>query len=120
MIEAKLMWDTYASAWKAEVTAERRAALAASLAADAIYRDPLAECRGQEALEAYMTDFHRQVPGGYFETTWFLAHHGRSIAKWNMMARDGEKIGDGVSYVEYDAAGKLTSISGFFDVPSAS
>ncbi len=54
-----------------------------------------------------MIDFHKQVPGDHFETTYFLAHHGRSIARWNMLDRSGHKISDGVSYGEYGPTDQL-------------
>jgi hypothetical protein len=119
MIEAKGVWDVYSSAWKAQGAAAKKALLARSVVANAVYRDPLAECPGHDALVAYMLEFHKQVPGGHFETTYFLAHHGRSIAKWNMMDGNGKKIGDGVSYGEYGSDGQLVAMTGFFDPPPA-
>lgn len=120
MIEARVVWESYASAWKAEGDAAKRALLSGSVAANAVYRDPLAECPGHDALLAYMHEFHKSVPGGHFKTTYFLAHHGRSIAKWDMLNHSGQAIGHGVSYGEYDAGGKLVAMTGFFDVPEAS
>lgn len=120
MNEAKVVWETYASAWKADGEAAKRGLLARSVAVSAVYRDPLAECQGHDALVAYMLDFHRQVPGGHFETTYFAAHHGRSIAKWDMVNSGGQKLGEGVSYGEYGAGGQLVAMTGFFEVPPAS
>lgn len=62
-----------------------------------------------------MLGFHQHVPGGSFETHYFLAHHERSIAKWNMCNGAGEIIGEGVSYGEYGRDGKLVAMTGFFD-----
>ncbi len=120
MIKAEAAWETYVSAWKAEDAAAKRDALARSVATNAVYRDPLAECDGRDALLAYMLEFQKQVPGGYFETTYFLAHHGRSIAKWNMLDRSGQAIGHGVSYGEYGSGGELITMTGFFDVSPSS
>lgn len=120
MNSANEVWETYASAWKAEGADAKRAAMARSVADSAVYRDPVAECHGHAALIAYMLDFHTQVPGGHFQTTYFLAHHGRSIAKWDMRDGQGRKIGDGVSYGEYAASGQLVAMTGFFDVPAGS
>lgn len=117
---AKEIWETYTSAWRAKTPEEKRAALRESVLPSAVYRDPLAECAGHDALVAYMLQFHRQLPGGHFETTYFLAHHGRSIAKWKMLDEAGNQLGDGVSYAEYGADGKLASMSGFFDAPTVS
>jgi hypothetical protein len=114
------VWETYASAWKEQTAAAKRAVLARSVASDGVYCDPLAECRGHDALIAYMLEFHKQVPGGHFVTTYFLPHHGRSIAKWNMLSGNGQKIGEGVSYGEYGSDGRLVSMTGFYDVPPSS
>ena len=112
-------WDTYTMAWRetsAQAKAER---LQASTTKHCTYRDPLTQTEGQDALVQYMLDFHQQIPGGYFETTWFLAHHDRSISKWKMLAGDGAVVGEGVSYGEYDSQGKLRAMTGFFDSPQA-
>lgn len=110
-------WETYASAWKAADAPTKRAALARSVGSAAIYRDPLAQCAGHEELVGYMLDFHKQVPGGHFQTTYFQAHNGRSIAKWNMVNQNGQTISDGVSFGEYGADGKLVAMTGFFETP---
>lgn len=110
-------WETYVSAWKEASATQKQTALAVSVQPGCVYRDPLASTTGYEALVNYMLTFHLQVPGGYFETTWFLAHHGRSIAKWNMRSGDGAILGEGVSYAEYGQDGRLASIAGFFEAP---
>jgi hypothetical protein len=93
-------------------------ALRDSVAAECTYRDPLAMTCGHAELIQYMQSFHGQVPGGHFVTTYFLAHHDRSIAKWNMVDGAGNILGDGVSFGEYDATGTLTAMTGFFEAPS--
>ena len=59
------------------------------------------------------------MPGAYFSTTRFMAHNNRSIAAWEMKSADAQTLGSGISYGEYDNAGKLIAISGFYDLPSA-
>jgi AraC-like DNA-binding protein/predicted transcriptional regulator YdeE len=95
MDEAKAVWETYASAWKAEGAAAKRTLLARSVAGSATYRDPLAECHGHDALIGYMLQFHEQIPGGHFETVQFLAHHGRSIARLEHARRQRAEGGRG-------------------------
>lgn len=109
-------WEAYTAAWKPESAARRRSLFAQTLRADCEYRDPLVHAVGWDALEAYMQDFHRQVPGGHFVTTSFMAHHGRSIAQWEMRGADAAVLGQGVSYAEYADDGKLRAMNGFFDV----
>lgn len=113
----RAVWDTYTSAWKASGQGAKLAALLASTNSACEYRDPLAHTVGQQALVDYMLSLHNQLPGAHFETTHFQAHHGRSIAKWNMCAGDGTVLSDGVSFGEYGADGLLLSMSGFFETP---
>ncbi|NJM91033.1 MAG: nuclear transport factor 2 family protein [Myxococcales bacterium] len=117
MDQQKQTWETYAQAWKEATAAGKREALRRSVAQAATYRDPTKTTATHEELVAYMLDFHRQVPGGWFETTSFRCHHGRSLATWTM--RDGADriIGQGSSYVVYDGDGLLSEMNGFFDSP---
>jgi hypothetical protein len=88
-------WETYVSAWRVPSTKEKQAALDAAVAEGCTYRDPLMETKGHAQLLSYMVDFHKQLPGGQFVTCYFLAHHDRSIARWNMVDAQGAVIGDG-------------------------
>jgi hypothetical protein len=108
-------WERYAGAWKAASREEKAVALRESVAVGCVYRDPLGIASGHDELIAYMLEFHKQVPGGHFETTYFQAHHGRSIARWNMCDGSGKVIGQGISHGEYDEAGHLIAMTGFFE-----
>ena len=110
-------WEAYAASWKPENAARRRSLFEQALNPGCEYRDPLVHAVGWDALDTYMQDFQRQVPGGHFATTWFAAHHGRSIAKWEMRGADASVLGHGVSYAEYGDDGKLRAMNGFFDTP---
>lgn len=114
----KLTWETYVSTWNTEDDAEKRAVFEKALDTECEYNDPLVTTKGWDELEKYMSDFHQQIPGGHFVTTYFLAHHNKSIAKWEM--RNGENIilGNGISYGEYNKNGLLISITGFFEQPN--
>ena len=117
MKSRKETWEIYTSSWKAESPAEKRSLYEQSLSADCVYADPLAETRGWDELLGYMAEFHQQIPGGHFVTNEFVEHHKRSLAKWDMLDGSGNKVGEGVSYGEYNDEGKITAMSGFFDVP---
>jgi hypothetical protein len=117
--DKRATWERYAAAWKAATREAKQAALAASTAPTVTYRDPLTVAESHAALVDYMIAFHAQVPGGWFSTTYFLAHHDRSIAKWDMIDDAGAVIGHGVSYGEYNTRGELVAIVGFFDAPPA-
>ena len=113
------IWERYVSSWKAEGTEAKRALYEGCLAPSCVYTDPLTQAEGWEALTDYMLDFHRQIPGGHFVTEYFLAHHGKSIARWKMKNGDGVTLGDGISYGEYDDQDRLVRMTGFFQTDAA-
>lgn len=115
--DRRATWDTYASAWRHPDPSAKQAALHASVAPSAHYRDPQTHAVGHQALLEVLLAFHQQVPGGHFETTHFWAHHDRSVSRWKMRDGQGAELGEGISYGEYDAQGKLIAMTGFFDVP---
>ena len=117
MTEHRKTWETYVASWKTTSSAERAALLEQSFAADCAYVDPLTQTRGGAELAKGIEEFQRQSPGVHFATIDFQSHHGRSLAHWEMRGADGEKLGDGVGYAEYDDAGKLTSVNNFFATP---
>jgi hypothetical protein len=112
--DCKETWEKYTSTWKMTNKTERLAMFAEVLADDAIYTDPLVQTTSWDDLIGYMENFHRQIPGGHFVTTSFLAHHDKSIAHWEMKTGENATVGTGTSYGEYDAQGKLVSMNGFF------
>ena len=110
-------WNTYGASWQAESAAEKRELFKKCLCSGCQYNDPLVKTKSWDELEAVMLDFHRQVPGGYFVTNYFMAHSNKSIAKWEMLNDENVVIGDGISYGEYNENGMLVSMTGFFEVP---
>lgn len=121
MSEAELLqqtWETYTSAWQASSAEAKALALRSSVDGACVYRDPLATAEGHAALIDYMLQFHQQVPGGFFKTTSFRAHNSRSVTTWQMCNAGGTAIGEGISYGEYGADGKLVAMAGFFDAPA--
>ncbi len=120
MNQHRQIWETYSSAWKAKTAEEKRTLFEQSLSKTCVYSDPVAQAQGWDELTAYMLEFHKLFPGAYFSTTEFIEHHDRSIAKWDMLDANNQKISDGVSYGEYNKEGQLTSMNGFFQVPDGS
>jgi len=116
---AKDTWEIYASAWKAAEVTEKRALFEKCLDPNCQYNDPLIKTKGWDELLSYMLDFHQQIPGGHFVSTYFLAHSNKSIVRWEMRNGDNIVLGEGISYGEYNEHGKLTSMTGFFETPEA-
>ena len=117
MNDYRTTWESYVASWKAPSVAEKRALYEKALNPECVYTDSLTQKRGWDELLTYMREFNEQVPGGYFVTVEFTAHHGRSLARWEMHGADGTVLGDGTSYGEYDSHGKLVSMNGFFKTP---
>lgn len=111
------IWEIYTSSWKAESSIDKRAIFEKCLDDGCVYNDPLVVTTGWDELVEYMLDFHQQVSGGHFVTTYFLAHHNQSIAKWDMKNGDNVVISNGISYGKYNKAEKLISMTGFFETP---
>ncbi|WP_035056322.1 nuclear transport factor 2 family protein [Andreprevotia chitinilytica] len=114
----KATWEKYTATWKMTNQADRLAVFSDVLAENAVYTDPLVQAKSWNELIAYMENFHQQIPGGHFVTTYFLAHHQKSIANWEMKTADNITIGTGTSYGEYNDQGKLISMNGFFENPA--
>lgn len=116
-IDYRVVWESYAAIWKLEGATAKRAACEEPLSPECVYVDPLAQLSGWDELVGYMVEFHKQIPGGHFVTTDFLAHHGRSLAHWNMVGGDGTVLGVGASFGAYSEDGKLLTMNGFFEPP---
>jgi len=110
-------WEQYTSAWKEESAENKLNIFKQCLDRSCQYNDPVVKTTGYDELSAYMLDFHKQIAGGHFVTQYFLAHSNKSIARWEMRNDKNELLGDGISYGEYNEAGKLISMTGFFETP---
>ena len=110
-------WETYASSWGEPDVAKKRALFENSLDPNCVYNDPLTKIRGWNELESYMLDFNEKVPGGHFVVTRFLTHSNKSIAIWEMKNGENTVLSNGISYGEYNEAGKLVAMTGFFEQP---
>jgi len=112
-------WDSYSNAWKVSTEAEKRKLYSQCLSPECTYRDPLRVAQGWDALVSYMLEFHEMIPSGHFVTREFKVHNNRCMATWDMCAADGSAIGEGVSFGEFNEAGLLVSMTGFFDPPNS-
>lgn len=113
------IWETYTSSWKTGSEEERRSLFEASLDPDCRYTDPLVLARGWKPLSAYIEDLQKQVPGVHFVTTKFATHNHKCLAHWEMRGEQAQVLSEGVSYGEFNEAGKLVAMTGFFAAPSA-
>ncbi len=117
--DERQIWERYVASWKTSDEGQKKALLEGCVSPKCLYTDPLAQARGWAELLAHMAAFHAQVPGAYFVTEYFLAHHGRSIARWKMLNAAQLEIGEGISYGEYDEQQRLVTMTGFFQAQAA-
>ncbi|HYQ15414.1 MAG TPA: nuclear transport factor 2 family protein [Polyangiaceae bacterium] len=115
--ELKRVWERYVSSWQAGSLPEKLAIFETCLTRDCVYTDPLVTARGWSELSRYMLELQQNVPGVHFVTEQFLAHGAQSAARWQMLDGRGVKLGEGISYAEYDASQRLTQMKGFFELP---
>ena len=112
----KTTWETYTTSWNVEDTDSKRKIFETCLDSQCVYKDPMASAQNWDELLGYMAHFHGQFPGATMETQYFSAHNNQSIAKWHM--KNGDiLISEGISYGKYNDAGKLVSMTGFFETP---
>jgi hypothetical protein len=112
----KQTWENYTASWREGPADKQQVLFASALSEDCVYRDPLCMASGWQELATYIENFHKQVPGGHFVTRKFSSHHQRSIAHWDMVNGNGQVIGEGFSFGHYNESGKLSSMTGFYDV----
>jgi hypothetical protein len=115
---AHALWQRYSAIWSEPDADRRTSELAACLADNASYCDPNGLIEGHAALSSYMAGFQQTVPGGTFRLNSLKQHNDRTLANWSMLGPDGQTMQEGVSFAQLSADGRLTAISGFFDLPA--
>lgn len=114
----KNTWQSYTETWKTTSESERLTLLQSAIEPGCRYLDPQMDVTGPAALSAGIAAFQEQFPGAHFVTTRFWSHGRTALARWEMRAGDGAVLDEGASYAEFSGAGRLASITGYFDVPS--
>lgn len=113
----KNIWEIYSQSWSATDSAKRLALFEQSLSVDCVYTDPLIQTSGYAQLSDYMIELQKNVPGVKFIITDFKNHHDRSLAHWNMTDGSGNMMMQGASFGLYGADGRLTQMTGFYQLP---
>ena len=115
--EKSATWSTYQKAWSDVSASERQDLLNRSVSADCVYTDPLVQCTGREELIAYIRQFRQSMPGGSFKNQKFVEHHGESLAEWTLYDAGGAAPQSGASHARFGEDGRITRVTGFFDIP---
>ncbi len=106
----------YFDLWNETDASARRAALAATWADDASYRDPLLAAEGYDALDAMIAAVHARYPGHRFGLTSAIdAYPGRARWGWLLAGPDGTPVVAGLDVAVLADDGRLRSVTGFFE-----
>jgi len=111
--EVEKVWQAYSDAWTDITVEDRVRLLSESVSEDVKLVAPDGIGHGKEELLVRLVDFQKTFPGASFQTKNFITHHDRSLADWNMVAKDGSVILSGYSVGHYKAEGKLSEITGY-------
>ena len=109
----------YGLAWLETDPEARRRLLARAWAPAAVYCDPLAFVEGAEALSAHIAATQESLGGGRVEVTAeAVRHHDSAHFPWAVLSGEGDVVLTGFDVVQLDDQGRITRLTGFFDVPA--
>ena len=106
--------DTYLATWNETDPGKRAELIAASLAADLWYRDPMLEADGLEAYDGMIAAVQAQFPGLVMRRTSPVDVH-RDLVRfnWALGEHGADPVFAGLDVAKHDADGKLHRIIGF-------
>lgn len=107
------LWTRYARLWSLDAGA-RGAEMRACLAEGVSYADPKTELEGLDAFAACMDGFRAAFPGHRFAIRAVRAHHGHSLARWDLLDAEGRVVFPGLSFGQVDGEGRFLNLRGFF------
>ncbi|HVE18084.1 MAG TPA: hypothetical protein VNB52_03320 [Ilumatobacteraceae bacterium] len=107
--------DMHLEAYALDDAARRDALVASAWNADGELLDPPLEGHGHAEISALADVVLTHYAGHKFvRTTAVDAHHGFARYGWNLSASDGTVAVSGIDVVQFDEAGKLLRVVGFF------
>ena len=114
-MDAEQVIDTYCAVWN-ETDDGRRAELLGRIWAEGgVYCDPTIRVEGATALLTHIAGVHSNFQGfGLRRIGKLDMHHGLGRFGWQRAMANGDTGPESIDFVEFDEAGKLTSVIGFF------
>ena len=107
--------DSHLEAYAMADADRRNSLVAANWSVDGELFDPPLEGRGHAEISALADVVVTHYAGHSFRrTTAVDAHHGFARYGWDLVAPDGTVAVSGIDIVQFDEAGKLLRIVGFF------
>lgn len=107
--------DLYIAAWNETDAAARRAIIADTWSADAVYVDPMAQVAGHDGVEALIAGVQERFPGFRFALIGAADGHGEHVRfSWGLGPDGAEAPIKGTDYVLVQD-GRLKRVTGFLD-----
>jgi len=114
--DAAAIVDRWFGAWAEPDSATRAAALAAIATADVHMRDRFSCVDGIADLAAHIGASQRFMPGFRIDRSGDTRHcQGTVLADWTAIGADGQPRGRGTTVFRLDTAGKIDSVTGFWE-----
>lgn len=112
-------WKRYMQAWAETDREKMLLILKDALSTDCSYLDPVTEQTvvGYQAIQAYIEQTQKMVPGVNLQLAEYEQHHNTSLAQWNMCDGNGNIIAPGKSFTRYNGEGKIVETVAFFRLP---
>ncbi len=108
----------YGLAWLETEPSRRADLLERAWAPRAVYCDPLVHVTGREALSAHIAQTQSDLAGGRVEVTGeAVRHHDSAHFPWAVRDAGGATVMSGFDVCQLDDQGRITRLTGFFDVP---
>ena len=108
-------FDHMLAAWNESEPSLVRSHLEKALAPEVRFIDPSVDITGIDSFERNVHDVHSKNPGAvYSRISAVNSHHGFHRYHWAIHNKDGHLMLPGFDVVETDAAGRVTSVIGFF------
>ena len=114
---ARTSLGKYFKAWNENDPGQRQKLLATAWTDDATYTDPTAHVEGRDALVAHVGGFlaNPQMKGfSIVQASEIDFHHRVFRFEWEMKDPQGNLVTKGFDYGEFNDAGAITKIVGFF------
>jgi hypothetical protein len=119
-IDTTALVEQYFAMWTAPDATARADAIAAALATDCRYVDPLFDVTGYDGLHGMVEALQQQFPGHAIRQTGEVqAHHDRLRWTWELVAEGQPAVAGGVDYAVVGADGKLAEVTGFLEFAPA-
>jgi uncharacterized protein YndB with AHSA1/START domain len=108
--------DAYVAAWGETDSARRLALLERCWAERALFADSMGSAEGRNELDAYIAAAQRFMPGARLERLGsVMLVLDRARFAWRAVSADGQALGAGVNFTEFDGDGRIARLSGFWD-----